>query len=238
MQGNLVHEVKEVRRVLVEHGEPGVRRENQGPRAQQGTTAPQVHPVRGDLKDLRDPWVSPDRRAPLDRPERTDCLDIPASVERRVSKGKPAPLVQEVLSDLRDPLERPVQSVSEAIPDPLDHQESRVFQAPVAKREQRETLDLLGPPVKTVPLVSEASLGSGVYLAPRAQQVLKEGRGPKVHLAPSVLQVKEVLLVQLVQLAFLVDPVLKVPQVLPERREHLVRKGPKVQLVAMVSRVP
>lgn len=49
---------------------------------------------------------------------------------------------------------------------------------------------------------------------------------------------KEVLPVQLVQLAFLADPVLKVPQVLPERREHLARKGLKVQLVVMVSRVP
>lgn len=48
---------------------------------------------------------------------------------------------------------------------------------------------------------------------------------------------KEVLLVQLVQLVCLVDLVLRVPQVLLERREHLVRKGLKVLLVVMVSRV-
>lgn len=171
LQGNLVREVKEVQRVLVEPEEPEVRRENQVLRAQQGTTAPQVHPVREDLKDLRDPWVSPDQRAPLDHLERTDCPDILASVEKRVSKEKLVHLAQEVLSGLRDPLERPVQSVSEVIPDPLDHQESRVFQEQVAKKEQRETLDLLEPPVKTAPLVCEASLESEVYLAPRAQQV-------------------------------------------------------------------
>lgn len=48
---------------------------------------------------------------------------------------------------------------------------------------------------------------------------------------------REVLLGQLVQLACLVDLVLRVPQVLLERREHPVRKGLKVLLVAMVSRV-
>lgn len=48
---------------------------------------------------------------------------------------------------------------------------------------------------------------------------------------------KEVLLVQLVQLACLVDPALRVLQVLLERRELLVRKGLKVLLVVMVSRV-
>lgn len=52
-----------------------------------------------------------------------------------------------------------------------------------------------------------------------------------------VLLVREVLLGQLVRLACLVDLVLRVPQVLLERREHPVRKGLKVLLVAMVSRV-
>jgi len=49
--------------------------------------------------------------------------------------------------------------------------------------------------------------------------------------------VREVLLVQLVPLAYLVDLALRVPQGPLERREHLVRKGLKVQLVVMVSRV-
>lgn len=52
-----------------------------------------------------------------------------------------------------------------------------------------------------------------------------------------VLLVKEVLLVQLDQLACLVDLALRVPQVLLERREPLARKGLKVLLVVMVSRV-
>lgn len=48
---------------------------------------------------------------------------------------------------------------------------------------------------------------------------------------------KEVLLVRLVQLACLADLALRVPLDLQERREHLVRKGLKVLLVVMVSRV-
>lgn len=48
---------------------------------------------------------------------------------------------------------------------------------------------------------------------------------------------REVLLVQLVQLACPVDLALRVLQVLLERKEPLVRKGLKVQPVVMVSRV-
>lgn len=48
---------------------------------------------------------------------------------------------------------------------------------------------------------------------------------------------KEVLLVQPVRLACLVDLALRVPLVLLERREHLVRKDLKVLLVVMASRV-
>lgn len=48
---------------------------------------------------------------------------------------------------------------------------------------------------------------------------------------------REVLLAQEVQLAHLVDLALRVPQVPLGRREHLVRRGLKVQLVVMVSRV-
>lgn len=48
---------------------------------------------------------------------------------------------------------------------------------------------------------------------------------------------REVLLVQLVQLACLVDLALRVLQVLLERKEPLVRKGHKVQPAVMVSRV-
>lgn len=48
---------------------------------------------------------------------------------------------------------------------------------------------------------------------------------------------REVLLAKLVQLVCLEDLVLRVPQVLLGRREHLVRKGLQVLLVVMVSRV-
>lgn len=48
---------------------------------------------------------------------------------------------------------------------------------------------------------------------------------------------REVLLVQLVQLACPVDLALRVLQVLLERKEPLVRKDLKVQPVVMVSRV-
>lgn len=48
---------------------------------------------------------------------------------------------------------------------------------------------------------------------------------------------REVLPAQVVQLAYLVDLALRAPQVLLEKREHPVRKGLKVQLVVMVSRV-
>lgn len=48
---------------------------------------------------------------------------------------------------------------------------------------------------------------------------------------------REVLLVQLVQLACPVDLALRVLRVLLERKEPLVKKGHKVQLAVMVSRV-
>lgn len=171
LQANLVQEGREVQRVLVGLEEPEVQQENPVPRAQQDMTAPQVVLVREGLKDLRDPWASLDRRAPLDRLERTGCPDTLVSVERRVSKEKLVHQAQEVLLGPRDQLERLVPWVREATLDLPVHPESRVFQVPLAKRERRETLDLRDPPVKMVPPASEASLEKEVYLAPRVQQV-------------------------------------------------------------------
>lgn len=94
--GNLVQEVSEVQQVHVGPEEQGVPLENQDPRARQATTALLVHPARGDLKDLRDPLVSPDQRGHLDHQERMDCPDTPDREEKRVSKERLVLLVLEV----------------------------------------------------------------------------------------------------------------------------------------------
>lgn len=168
---NLVQEAKEVQRVHGEPEEPGVPQENQDLREQQATTALQVHPERGDLKDLRDQWVFPDQKDPLDHQEKMGCPDTLDSVEKQVSKEKRVHLVQEVLSGPRDPLERPVLLVKEVILDPRDHQESRDFQVLEAKREPRETPALRDPPVKTAPLVFEGSPEREVFLVPQVRLV-------------------------------------------------------------------
>lgn len=150
-QENLDPEDREDPRVLVELEVPGVQQENQVQREHQETTDLQARPEREGLKDLRDQWASQDQKAHLDLLEKMDCLDTLVSVERRVSKERLAPQVQEVWSGPRDRLERLVLLVREATPDPLVHPESRVFQEEPAKRELRETPDHKGPQVKTVP---------------------------------------------------------------------------------------
>lgn len=168
---NPVQEAKEVQRVLVGLVEPEVQQENLVPRAHQETTVLQAHLVREDLKDHRGQWASLDQRALLDHPERTDCPDILASVERRVSKEKLVHQAREVLSGPRDQLERLGPLVREATLDLQAHLESRVFQVLVARREPREILDHKDPLVKTAPLAFVASLEREVYLVPRVQQV-------------------------------------------------------------------
>lgn len=93
--GNLVQEVSEVQQVRVGPEERGGPQENQDLRAQQGTTALLVHLGRGDLKDLRDPLVSPDQRGRLDHQERMGCLDTLDREEKQVSKGRLVRLVLE-----------------------------------------------------------------------------------------------------------------------------------------------
>lgn len=168
---NLVQEGKEVRRVPVVLEEPEVQRENLVQRAQQAMMVLQVHLVREDLKDHRDQWASLDPKAPLDHLERTGCLDILASEERRVSKGKLVHLVQEVSLGPRDLLERLVLLVREDTLDLLAHPVSRVFQVLLARRELRGTLDHKDPLVKMGPLAFEASPESEAYLVPRAPLV-------------------------------------------------------------------
>ncbi|GLD55053.1 collagen alpha-1(XI) chain, partial [Lates japonicus] len=189
LQVNLVQEVKEVQRVLVVLEEPEVQQENQVPRAQQATTAPQAHLVREDLKDPRDLWASLDQRAPLDHLERMGCPDTLASVEKRVSKVKLVHQAQEVLSGPRDPLERLVPLVREVTLAPPVLQENRVFQVLLERREQRETLDHKDPPVKTVPLAFEVSQEREVYLVPRTLEMALPERGPAGPAGPPGLSV-------------------------------------------------
>lgn len=88
LPGSLVQEVREVQRVHVGPEEQGVQQENQDLRARQATTVLLAHPERGDLKDLRDPLVSPDQKDHLDHQERMGCPDTLDREEKQVSKER------------------------------------------------------------------------------------------------------------------------------------------------------
>lgn len=149
-QGNLVQEVKEVRRVPVVHAVSEAQQESQALRAQQATTVHLAHPVREDLKGPRVPLVSQDRRAPLGHLERMGCPVILASGEKLVSKAKLAHQDLEVLLDHRVQQEKPALLVREDILDPLVPPESRVSQVLVEKKVQREIQVLWAVQEKTV----------------------------------------------------------------------------------------
>lgn len=138
-QANQVQGGNEVQRVHVVLGVQEVLLESQGQRAQRAMMVHQARLAREDLKDPRAPWVSQDRRAPLDHLERTGCLVTLASVVRRVSKGRPDHQDLPELLAHRDPLVRLAPSAREDIRDPLALLESRDFLVLLAKRALRET---------------------------------------------------------------------------------------------------
>lgn len=95
LRANPVQGGKEVQRVHVALAGQEVRQANQALRAQRAMTVLLARLAREDLKDPRALWASQDQRAPLDHLERTGCPDILASAERRDSKERLAPRVQE-----------------------------------------------------------------------------------------------------------------------------------------------
>ncbi|KAK0134735.1 Collagen alpha-1(XI) chain [Merluccius polli] len=200
---------REVRRVRVVDEGPEVPQASRAPRGQRATTDPQAHPARGGLKDPRGRSASPDRRAHLDLQEKTVCPDTLASVERQDSKERQAPPDPEVWLAPRDPPERQALWVREVTPDPQAPPESRVYLVLLARRGQRETLVPKEPLVKTAHPACEASPESEVYPGPAG---LKGGEGPQGPSGPVVQ------LDQPVPLVCLVEPALRDPRDLLERR--------------------
>lgn len=82
LEDNVVRRVHVVAVVLEDQ------RESQVQRALQAMMDPGVHQERGDLKDHRDPSVSPDLKDPTVRQEKMGCPVILDREERRASKER------------------------------------------------------------------------------------------------------------------------------------------------------
>lgn len=164
-------EDNEARRVHVAVVVPEDQPESQVQRAPQAMMDLLARQERGDLKDHRDPLVSPDLKDPMALQEKMGCPVIPDRGERRVSKERPDLQDLEGWLDHRARLERP------------DLEESGDTQALLVLLVSKVCLELLGKRVERViqalrvPVASQDLLVSG---ASRGQEVFQ---GPWVQLA-------------------------------------------------------
>lgn len=130
-EGNVAQRVHVVGVVLEDQQESQVQR---APQAMMDLLARQE---RGDLKDHRDPSVSPDLKDPMVHQEKMDCPVIPDREERRASKERQDLQDPEGWLDHRALQERQDLAESEDTQAPLVHLVSKVYPEQLEKRVER-----------------------------------------------------------------------------------------------------
>lgn len=130
-EGNVAQRVHVV--VVVQEDQ----QESQEQRAPQAMMDQGVRQERGDLKDHRDPSVSPDLKDPMAQQEKMDCPVILDSEERQASKERQDLQDPEGWLDHRDQLERQDPAEREDIQALLVHLVSKVYLELLEKRVER-----------------------------------------------------------------------------------------------------
>lgn len=164
-------EDSEAQRVHEEVVVPEDQQESQVQRAPQAMMDLLAHQERGDLKDLRDPLVSPDLKDPMALQEKMGCPVIPDRGERRASKERPDLQDLEGWLDHRARLERP------------DLEESGDTQVLLVLRVSKVCLELLGKRVERVIQALRVLVASQDLLALGASRGQEVFQGPWVQLA-------------------------------------------------------